>query len=147
MTSPALRARETAEAIAAPHGLDVEVVESLRELDFGELEGRAYDEIAATDPELYERWMTAPTSVQFPGGESFADLQERVDAGIDELVQGHRDELVVVATHGGVVRAVLRSVLELPAERIFRIAVEPASVTTLDWVDGEPIVRAVNQPV
>ena len=147
VTSPALRARETAEAIAAPHGLDVQVVASLRELDFGDLEGRAYDEIAVSDPELYERWMTASTTLRFPGGESFADLQERVDAGIDELVQGHRDELVVVATHGGVVRAVLRSVLELPAERIFRIAVEPASVTTLDWLDGEPIVRAVNQPV
>jgi alpha-ribazole phosphatase len=146
-TSPALRARETAEAIAAPHGLDVEVAESLRELDFGDLEGRAYDEIAVSDPELYERWMTAPTTVRFPAGESFADLQERVDAGIAELRRVHRDELVVVATHGGVVRAVLRSVLELPAERIFRIAVEPASVTTLDWVDGEPIVRAVNQPV
>jgi broad specificity phosphatase PhoE len=122
-------------------------VASLRELDFGELEGRAYDEIAVSDPELYERWMTAPTTVRFPGGESFADLQERVDAGIAELLRAHRDELVVVATHGGVVRAVLRSVLELPAERIFRIAVEPASVTTLDWLDGEPIVRAVNQPV
>ena len=147
VTSPALRARETAEAIAAPHGLDVEVVESLRELDFGDLEGRAYDEIAVSDPELYERWMTAPTTVRFPGGESFADLQERVDAGIAQLLQVHRDELVVVSTHGGVVRAVLRSVLELPAERIFRIAVEPASVTTLDWLDGEPIVRAVNEPV
>ena len=147
VTSPAFRARETAEAIAAPHGLHVQLAESLRELDFGELEGRAYDEIAVSDPELYERWMTAPTTVQFPGGESFADLQERVDAGIAGLLGMHRDELVVVATHGGVVRAVLRSVLELPAERIFRIAVEPASVTTLDWVDGEPIVHAVNQPV
>jgi broad specificity phosphatase PhoE len=52
-----------------------------------------------------------------------------------------------VTTHGGVVRAVLRSILELPAERIFRISVAPASVTAVDWVDGEPIVRAVNRPV
>ena len=122
-------------------------LEPLRELDFGELEGRAYDEIAVSDPELYEQWMTTPTTVRFPGGESYADLQERVDAGIASLVEQDDGGLVVVVTHGGVVRAVLRSVLGFPAERIFRIAVEPASVTTLDWADCEPLVRAVNRPV
>jgi alpha-ribazole phosphatase len=145
--SPAIRARETAEAIAVPHRLDVGILESLRELDFGGLEGRAYDEIAFSDPELYERWMTAPTTVRFPGGESYDDLQARVDAGIASLVEQHDGGLVVVVTHGGVVRAVLRRVLGFPAERIFRIAVEPASVTTLDWVDGAPLVRVVNRPV
>jgi alpha-ribazole phosphatase len=144
--SPAIRARETAEAIAAPHRLDVGILESLRELDFGELEGRAYDEIAVSDPELYERWMTAPTTVRFPGGESYADLQERVDAGIAALRAQPDAGLVAVVTHGGVVRAVLRTVLGLPVERIFRIAVEPASVTIVDWIDGEPVVRAVNRP-
>lgn len=144
--SPAIRARETAEAIAAPHRLDVGILASLRELDFGELEGRAYDEIAVSDPELYERWMTAPTTVRFPGGESYADLQERVEAGIAALQAQPDAGLVAVVTHGGVVRAVLRTVLGLPAERIFRIAVEPASVTIVDWIDDEPIVRAVNRP-
>ena len=62
------------------------------------------DEIAFSDPELYERWMTAPTTVRFPGGESYADLQARVDAGIASLVEQHDGGLVVVVTHGGVVR-------------------------------------------
>jgi len=59
LASPAVRARETGVAIATPHRLGVDVVEPLRELDFGELEGRSYEEIAESDPELYERWMTA----------------------------------------------------------------------------------------
>jgi alpha-ribazole phosphatase len=145
--SPTVRARETAEAIAAPHRLDVGILEELRELDFGELEGRAYDEIAASDPELYEQWMTAPTTVRFPGGESYADLQARVDAGIAGLLEGHDGGLVVVVTHGGVVRAVLRSVLELHPERIFRLSIDPASTTCLEWIDGEPVVRGVNRRV
>lgn len=143
--SPAIRARETAEAIAAPHRLDVGVIEALRELDFGELEGRAYDEIAVTDPDLYARWMTAPTTVRFPGGESYPDLQSRVDAGIAALLERHDDGLAVVVTHGGVVRAVLRSVLDFPAERIFRLSIDPAAITTLEWLDGEPVVQAVNR--
>ena len=142
VSSPAARARETAAAVAAPHRLEVEILEPLRELDFGELEGRAYDEIAVSDPELYEQWMSAPTTVRFPGGEAYADLEARANKAVARLVE--RQGLVVAVTHGGVVRAVLRRILELPPERIFRLAIDPASVTTVEWVDGEPIVRAVN---
>jgi alpha-ribazole phosphatase len=144
VASPAVRARETAAAIAAPHGLGVEVVDSLRELDFGALEGRSYDEIAETDPELFERWMTAPTTVHFPGGESYAELEARASEWIAALA-GRRSRLVVVVTHGGVIRAVLRSVLGFPPEHVFRLAVDPGSVTTIEWVDGEPIVRELNR--
>jgi broad specificity phosphatase PhoE len=142
VSSPAARAHETAAPVAAAHRLEVEIVEPLRELDFGQLEGRAYDEIAVSDPELYERWMTAPTTVRFPGGESYADLEARVTPAVARLVE--RPGFVVAVTHAGVVRAVLRRILELPAERIFRLAIDPASITTVEWVDGEPVVRAVN---
>jgi alpha-ribazole phosphatase/probable phosphoglycerate mutase len=145
VASPAIRARETAAAIAAPHGLTVEVADSLRELDFGELEGRRYDEIAQSDPELYERWMSAPTTVRFPGGESYADLEARAADAIATLVRHPSGRSVVVVTHGGVIRAVLRSVLGFPAEHLFRIAVDPASVTTVEWVEGEPIIRGLNR--
>ena len=145
VASPAIRARETAGAIAAPHGLTVEIADELRELDFGELEGRRYDEISESDPELYERWMSAPTTVRFPGGESYADLEARAAAAIATLARQQAGRRVVVVTHGGVIRAVLRTVLGFPAERPFRIAVDPASVTTLEWVEGEPIVRELNR--
>src|SRR5207302_3360680 len=81
--SPRVRARETAHAVAAAR--DVLVDEGLRELDFGELEGRSYDEIAASDPELYRAWMERPTTVRFPGGESFADLKARALKSLERI--------------------------------------------------------------
>src|SRR5262249_8091820 len=127
------------------HRLAVQVDERLCELDFGELEGATYDEIAATRPDLYARWMTDPTAVVFPGGEGYPDLHRRVRAVLEELRSADGAEAsVVVVTHGGVVRAALAPVLDLPRDRIFRIAVEPASVTLVRWVDGEPIVFGVN---
>ena len=77
VSSPRRRAVDTATPIAGRHGLEVEIVPDLRELDFGELEGRTYDEIADSLPELYAAWMTHPTRVRFPGGESYADLRAR----------------------------------------------------------------------
>ena len=66
-SSPRVRALETAEAIAAALGRAVVADDGLRELDFGELEGRTYDEIAASEPDLYRAWMTTPTTGPLPG--------------------------------------------------------------------------------
>jgi len=147
VTSPRVRAFETASAIAEPHGLDTRVEPALRELDFGELEGRTYDEIAAAFPELYARWMTQPTSVQFPGGECYAELEARSLSAVRSIHAAFDGHTVVAVTHGGVIRAVLGDVLGIPHDRIFRIAIDPASRSVVEWVEGEPVVRVVNERV
>ena len=144
MCSPRLRARDTADAIAEPHGLPVTVLDQLRELDFGEFEGRTYDEIATSRPELYERWMTEPTTLRFPGGEGYADLRARVIDAVAQLRATHDGRMVVAVTHGGVVRAVVAEALGMSQGRIFRLAVDTASITRVEWCEGVPVVRSVN---
>src|SRR5205814_3693793 len=94
---------------------------ALAELDFGELEGRRYDEIARDRPELYRQWMEAPTTVRFPGGESYADLRARVTAALAELRARHEGGVFALVAHGGVLRAALAEALALPDEAIFRL--------------------------
>jgi alpha-ribazole phosphatase len=144
VSSPRTRAVETAGPIAERHGLEVRVDPGLRELDFGELEGRTYDEIASSMPELYTAWMTQPTRVRFPGGESYADLERRALRAVEAL-RGELDGKAIVAvTHGGIVRALLADVLGIPDDRIFRIAVDPASISIVDWIGDVPTVVALN---
>src|SRR5262249_28579904 len=83
--SPLRRALESAAPIAAAHGLTPVAVRALREIDFGQLEGLSYDEAAERHPELYRAWMERPTEVSFPGGESYADMRERVQRAVLEL--------------------------------------------------------------
>lgn len=146
LSSPSMRARETAEAIAQPHGLAVSVLDELSEVDFGAFEGLTYDEIAAAWPDVYAEWMAEPAVVRFPGGETLADLTRRVAGAVERLRADHDEHLVVAVTHGGVVRAVLAEALGLPDDRAFRIAIEPASMTRVEWQDGTTIVRGVNVP-
>ena len=141
-SSPRVRALETAAAIAAVFGLAPAVDEGLRELDFGELEGRTYDEIAASEPELYRAWMTTPTRVRFPGGESFADLTARSVAALERIRRLH--EHAIVVTHGGVLRAGVAAWLSMPDEAIFRLDQRYCGVTIVDWLDDEPLVRLLN---
>jgi alpha-ribazole phosphatase len=141
-TSPRRRAQDTAGPIAASHGLSPTPDERLRELDFGELEGRTYDEIAANLPDLYSAWMSEPTTVRFPGGESYADLRERAVAACEEIRRRHAYALVV--SHGGVVRAVLAECLGMAADAIFRLEQSYGGLSIVEWFDETPIVRLVN---
>jgi alpha-ribazole phosphatase len=141
-TSPRLRALETARPLAQARALEPRVDERLAELDFGELEGRTYDEIAATQPELYRAWMEAPTTVQFPGGDSYATLRARALAAVAEIRAA--TDTAAVVTHGGVVRAILADCLQMPDAAIFALAQDYCGVSVVDWVDDTPLVRVVN---
>jgi broad specificity phosphatase PhoE len=140
-TSPRLRAIETA-APLAPAPI---VVDDLREIDFGELEGRRFEEIERTDPELYRAWMERPTEVRFPGGESFPDLRGRALRAFDAIRSRHESSVVV--THGGPIRAGIAAWLGMPDEAIFRLDQSYCGVTVVEWLDGTPIVRLLNAAV
>jgi len=144
VSSPAARAVATARPLADSRRLDVDVSDDLQELDFGELEGRTYDEIATTHPELHARWMAEPTSVRFPAGESYDDLRRRAETAIAGMREAHRGEVVAVVTHGGIVRAVVAGILGVAPERIFRLGVDYASLTVVEWIGDEPVVQTVN---
>jgi alpha-ribazole phosphatase/probable phosphoglycerate mutase len=137
-SSPRVRAVETAAALGRP----VELDERLRELDFGAFEGRTYEELEREHPETYARWMTAPTTVTFPGGESYAALRARTTAALDEIRARHEHALVV--SHGGAIRAALAAWLELPARAVFRFGLDYCSLTVVEWLGDEPIVRVLN---
>ena len=142
--SPLRRALDTARAIAAAQGLEPVTRAELRELSFGELEGVAYDEIAAGHPETYRLWMEEPAAVRFPGGETLAELRRRVVPALAGIRAGHDGEAVAVVAHGGVVRVALAEVLGTPDPALFRLDVAPGGVTVVDWIEGVPVVRVVN---
>ncbi len=142
--SPLARALETARPIAAAFGLEPVVHDGLRELDFGELEGMRYEEIAAERPALFRAWMERPAEVRFPGGESLAELRARSLAAVDEIRDRHEGQIVAVVSHGGVLRVVLADALGLPDGALFRLHQAYGGVSVVDWVEGTPVVRAVN---
>jgi alpha-ribazole phosphatase len=140
--SPRRRTIETAAPLAKARALTARVDDDLREIDFGEFEGRRYDEIAEAHPELYRRWMEAPTTVTFPGGESYEDLRVRALRGLTRIGQAH--DCAVVVTHGGVVRAGLAEWLSMPGDAIFRLDQRYCGITIVEWLGETPVVRLVN---
>jgi 2,3-bisphosphoglycerate-dependent phosphoglycerate mutase len=106
VASDLLRARQTAEIIAAELGLPVRIDTELREQSLGDLQGHLYrDEWAGKGTvqdaidELWRNPFHRP-----PGGESIAEMYERVQRALLRLATEHAGQLLVVVTHGGVVR-------------------------------------------
>jgi alpha-ribazole phosphatase/probable phosphoglycerate mutase len=143
-SSPCLRAIETAAPLAAVHELRPIIDEALREIDFGDLEGRSYEEIQDSYPEVYWQWMQAPTLVQFPGGESYARLRRRALAAMESIRARHPGETAAVVAHGGVLRAMLADCLSMPDEAIFRLDQSYGAISIVDWIDSVPLVRLLN---
>jgi broad specificity phosphatase PhoE len=147
-SSPRQRAIESAGIVRDGLGGDsreVRVVPDFREIDFGGFEGMAYDDIAVRFPDLYRQWMEASTSVQFPGGESFANMRLRVLGAFDAVSAAHTGETAVVVTHGGPIRAIVANALGMAGENIFHLAQDHGALNRIDLVDGFTVVGLLNR--
>jgi alpha-ribazole phosphatase len=142
--STRIRALESARILGSFHHCLCRENPDLCEIDFGDFEGLTYDEIAARYPELYRQWMDSPTEAQFPNGESFAEMRLRVLRAFETIRQNHEGRTVAIVTHGGVIRILLAWALAIPDACLFRIAQDYAAMNLLTWIDGVPIVQAMN---
>jgi broad specificity phosphatase PhoE len=146
-SSPLQRTYHTALPIAARHSLEVQRVDDLRECDFGAWEGLSRAEVLERSPEDSQRlceW-EQNTSVAPPGGESFEALQQRVCAAVESLAQAHPDQAIVLVSHVGPIKVLLCAALGAPLSSIFRIFLDPATISVVDWRDAaHATVRLVN---
>ena len=145
--SPLRRALETATPLAVHRKLVPIVHEGFREIDFGEIEGSRYEEIEESSPVLFQSWMSDPTGVTFPGGESFAELRLRVLAAAEEIRERHRGSAVALVAHAGVTRTIVAASLSMPDEALFRLDQAYGAVSVIDWLGETPILRVLNASV
>jgi len=143
-SSPARRAVATAQPIASRHALRPLALDALRELDFGELEGLTWEELAEREPELAAALLAEPAHVRVPGGESYGELQTRAGVAAEELIARHEGETIVAVSHAGPIRALLATWLLMGEKAIFRLEPWYAALNLIEWIEGVPLVRALN---
>ncbi len=132
-SSPRLRARQTAAAIARPHGLPVRLSVLADEV-LSPHQGRPAAELEAEGWPLYR---DLP-----PGYETPEDILARVQRLIDRLRIAYSGREVAVVTHGDIVLAVQFWVAGVPftdETKNRSLYPAPASITTLQFADGAPL--------
>jgi broad specificity phosphatase PhoE len=124
LTSPAQRARET----AAAAGLNARTEPRIAECDFGRWGGRTLAEVHRDEPAQTAAWMSDPSSAPH-GGESLISFSARVTGWLDE--EATRADDAIAITHGGVIKVCVAHVLGAGPQAVWRIDIDPLSVTEL----------------
>ncbi|WP_060178267.1 bifunctional RNase H/acid phosphatase [Streptomyces sp. IMTB 1903] len=145
VSSPLLRCRETARAVADRLGLDVTVEQGLREVDFGAWEGLTFAEVQERFPADLQAWLDSPKAAPTGGGESFAAATRRISATRDRLLAAHAGRTVLLVTHVTPVKILVRLALGAPPESLFRMELSAASLSAVAYyADGNASVRLLN---
>jgi len=131
--SPLLRARETADVVARRIGLQPREDARLMETDAGDWTDLSFAEVMAEAPEQFAAFARGDPRFAFPGGESFAEQEERVSAAIEEIERGELPAIVVC--HGMVIRAALARRAGHAVKRFERVP--NAALVPLDPVEAE----------
>ena len=157
VSSDLLRARQTAEAIAGPRGMQVGIDPALRERCYGGFEGLLYSEIAARFPLEFAAWQARDVDAVLPlganRGETFRQFHDRVIGAILAHAAANRGKTIALVAHGGVLECAYRAAQGLPLETprdfkvlnasVNRFVVEEGVLKLLSWGEVEHLKPAV----
>jgi probable phosphoglycerate mutase len=147
ISSPLLRAFNTAKAIADRLRCSVAADDRLIELGYGQWEGLQQAEIKMRWPELLRSWKRTPDQVRFPDGESLHDLQRRVRSFLASMateVGAGPCKTVLAVTHDGVIRLAALELRNQPLSKFRELRVETASMTSCTRQNGQFIVESLS---
>ena len=153
-TSPLRRAQETARAISRFHQVEVVILDGLKELDVGEVDGMTYEEMSLHHSEFFTKWMADFTSVRLPGGGTVPELRDQCCAAVQDIVKkqqpgrgekcGDEDKVVVAVTHFFPIMCIICNTLGLDLSYCRRLRLDVASMCTLDFNPERAVLVSFN---
>ncbi len=114
----------------------------LKELDFGDWEMQPWNDMPR---DYFDEWAQNYAELAPPNGETFTQLQQRGVMFLNEMLNKHAQQHIAVVSHGGMIRALIAYVLNMPLKSLFRFNVDYASITQLNFNDDVPKIEFVNR--
>jgi broad specificity phosphatase PhoE len=144
VSSPLQRAVRTAEEVAAVTSLPVATDDGFRETDFGAWDGLTFAEVRERWPSEMTAWLADP-AVAPPGGESFAEVSERVTAALHRVLAARPGQRILVVSHVTPIKTLVTAALLAPPPALFRMHLDVAALCEIDWyADGPAVLRSFN---
>jgi broad specificity phosphatase PhoE len=142
LSSPLVRARQTAEILAQRLQRPIEEVPDLREVGYGDWEGKTFGDMRSHP--VAHQVFNDPASAVFPNGEGLVDVQRRGVQVIESVRYTYPQGIVVVVSHGDVIRTALAHYLGMPFNEYRRINLDNGAISVLELFDDWVRVKALN---
>ena len=150
ISSPAKRCVDFMESYAQADFQKLQIWPEFQERSFGAWDGLTYEAIQAQDPQGLESYLQHPFSFRIPQAESYVDFEQRVQSAWDKLLVVTDSleasvEQVVIMTHGGVIRVLLKQLLGLSNEALFQLEIGYGTRISLEVFStaSTPFIRLV----
>ena len=138
-SSDLIRAYDTAKPCADKLGLEVKTLKELREVDVGDFTGVLIEEVKVRYKEAFENYRQNPGIAQFPNGESYGDMLNRALPAVEKIIAENDGKTVLIATHGGVIRALRAFWLGISLEEIGSVPHVPNASVTVAECGGDKV--------
>jgi probable phosphoglycerate mutase len=142
-SSPRERAQETAQFVAEGTGVPIQTIDAIDEIDCGEWTGFSFDQLH--DDAQWRWWNEERDVARTPGGESMAQVQQRIVNHLMTQRAQWSDGRIVLVSHADVIKAALLHILGLPLGAYQRIQIDPASISTVVLGNWGSKVLAMNE--
>lgn len=141
-SSPLERTMQTAESIAARHGLEVRARQDIGEVEYGSWTNRTFGTLQRT--KLWDAVAKWPSGVRFPKGEMLTEVQARAVAEVEKLRTQHPRAAVCLVSHADVIRLIAAHYLGAHIDLYQRLVIWPASISVIAIGEDGPRVLALN---
>jgi len=128
IASPIQRAKHTAEIAGKHNSIDVTIDERLIELDMGKFTGMPYDEIFNSHGNVFMKFYNGELEIAHNGVETFSQVKTRILGLVDDIIEKHPDENVVLVTHMDPIKAMLSTIVDLSPVNLFELIIANASL-------------------
>jgi probable phosphoglycerate mutase len=130
-SSPLERCQETATPLAERLGLELRLLEDVKETDCGGWTGQALEELRKA--ETWQQVQINPSAFRFPDGESMLEIQARMVGALERLSREHKGETIAVFSHSDPIKLAVAYFVGMPLDLFQRLDVSPASISELDF--------------
>ncbi len=144
-SSPLSRAFRTAEKIAQFHHLGVQPLEGLTDMSFGTWEGQSHEEIKQKDPETYRQWRERPHLARLPGGETLDDVRRRAMAALEEVIERHPEETLLLVSHRVVNKVLICGILGIDNSHFWQIAQDTTAINLIRYENRHYVLALMNE--
>ncbi|MBM3708925.1 MAG: histidine phosphatase family protein [Actinobacteria bacterium] len=134
-SSPLSRAYRTAEIIKKYQKNNIEIIkeDGFKDLNFGEWEGKDYDEAKLLYPEIFDKWIKEPFKASIPGGETLYNAQNRSWETLKEIVARDTGSVLAIVTHRVINKLLILKMLDIGESGMWKINQDPCCINIFEY--------------
>lgn len=138
------RAYNTAEIVGNELGINVNKLESIREVHFGVWQGLDLDTIKRDYSDDYKLWRTEPHNLNIKDAENLHTLKERVLKDVQTLVSENPGKKILLVSHGAAIKALILGILDIDMSKYNKLTIGNVGLSIIEFREFSPVIKVLN---